>query len=132
MKLIINKKSTVENVKKIFTNYYPYLRIELYKRSFNENQTITKKEPLSFNVQLNDVSHTAGENIISISNDVTVAELENRFENIGLIAGILRKSGNVWIEASLTNNWTLQQQNAAAEEISRSFNKTKINDSNSL
>ncbi|HVX27352.1 MAG TPA: hypothetical protein VHB70_13470, partial [Parafilimonas sp.] len=59
--------------------------------------------------------------VIDISNEVTVAELENQFGDIGLIAEVFRKSGNVWIESSLTDNWTLQQQNNEAEEISRHF-----------
>lgn len=59
--------------------------------------------------------------VISIEKNKTVAELENDFSLIGLKAEIFRKSGNVWIETSLTSNWTLQQQNAAAEELSRHF-----------
>ena len=64
-----------------------------------------------------------GKGIVNMDNDVTVAELENQFTNIGVNAEIFRRSGNVWVEASLTINWTLQQQNMEGEEISRHFNK---------
>ena len=60
-----------------------------------------------------------GKVIVNMDNDVTVAELENQFTNIGVNAEIFRRSGNVWVEASLTINWTLQQQNMEGEEISR-------------
>jgi len=44
--------------------------------------------------------------------------VEKDFESLGLFAEVFRKSGNVWIETSLTNDWTLQQQNLEGEEIS--------------
>ena len=73
--------------------------------------------PFNFPVQ----PFVHGKAVIDINDDVTVEELENKFASIGLIAEVLRRSGNVWIETSLTNNWTLQQQNMEGEEISRHF-----------
>jgi len=52
--------------------------------------------------------------------------LEDQFENIGLIAEVFRRSGNVWIETILTNNWTLGQQNPEGGEISLHFNEKRI------
>ena len=117
MKLFIEKEGRIEDVKRIFTTFYPFLKIEFYKKQFADNQTAAKKELMSFIQFTNKTSKT----VIDIDNDITVAELEDQFASIGLPVEIFRKSGNVWIETSLTSNWTLQQQNNEGEEISRHF-----------
>jgi hypothetical protein len=119
MTLFIKKTNLTEDVRKIFSACYPYLKIEFYKRSAADCATIMKKKNMPFNFP--DEQLPNDKTAININHDVTVEELENKFASIGLIAGVFRRSGNVWIETSLTNNWTLQQQNTAGEEISRYF-----------
>jgi hypothetical protein len=119
MKLFIEKGSLAEDVKKVFTACYPFLKIEFYKNPLANSQY--KKETLPLNLPLVQLMKKPAKTVISIEKNKTVAELENDFSLIGLKAEIFRKSGNVWIETSLTSNWTLQQQNAAAEELSRHF-----------
>ena len=125
MKLFIEKESTAEEIKKIFTTCYPYLKIELYQKPPDSNGMITKKELLPINFSMNRFLKKTGKGIINMDNDVTVEELENQFTNIGVNADIFRRSGNVWVKASLTINWTLQQQNMEGEEISRYCIKKK-------
>lgn len=49
----------------------------------------------------------------------TVAEVEKDFrELLGVQIKVCRKSGNVWNEITLTDNWTLKSQNTAGEFIS--------------
>ena len=119
MKLFIEKGTLVENIKKIFANCYPFLKIELYKKQFTNGFSVVKKAPLASALNLAKFINAAKKITIDINNNITVAELENQFEDIGLMAEVFRKSGNIWIETTLTNNWTLQQQNAEAEELSR-------------
>jgi hypothetical protein len=126
MKLFLENESTVEELKKMFTNYYPYLRLDLYKKPANKKDISTHKEGW----RLNKFTNLSGKTVIDINSDVTVAELENQFAAVGLLSEIFRKSGNVWVETSLTNNWSLQQQNAEGEEISRHFNIKKVDFSN--
>jgi hypothetical protein len=54
---------------------------------------------------------------------------EKDFEKIlGLSAHIFRKSGNVWVETTLNNDWPLEEQNEEGKQISSHFadNKKKI------
>lgn len=118
MKLFIEKQTLTEDVKKIFTTSYPFLKIELYKKQVTDIDVSIKKEPVN---SLYKFIGRKDKTIIDISYEVTVAELENQFASIGLMAEVFRKSGNVWVETSLTDNWTLQQQNVEAEEISKPF-----------
>jgi hypothetical protein len=93
----------------------------LYKKPFNGAYIALKKEQLAPTANLNKFIPASGRTVIDIGNNITVIELENQFADMGLMAEVFRKSGNVWIESSLTDNWTLQQQNTEGEEITRHF-----------
>ena len=121
MKFYIEKNTAVEDVKKVFTDYYPYLKIEFYKTMDNEKIAPLKREALPSNFILNKLLKDSDNTIINLDKNITVAELEDQFANIGLNAEIFRKSGSAFIGTSLTDNWTLQQQNAEAEELSRYY-----------
>jgi hypothetical protein len=118
MKIIIENATLADDVKKLFTDYYPYLKIELYKMP-RGNQELAKKEVIPSNYFMSKFITNPGD--ININRSVTVTELEKQFFNIGLIIEVYRKSGNVLVETSLTGSWTLQQQNDEAEEISGHF-----------
>ena len=119
MKLFIEKDSLAEDVKNVFIACYPFLKIEFYKNPLIKS--LYKKETIPVHLPLIQQIKKQSEAVINIERNKTVAELENDFLSIGLKAEVFRKSGNVWVETSLTNNWTLQQQNAAAEELSKHF-----------
>jgi hypothetical protein len=99
------------------------LKIEFYKTLTDGKPNYSKKEALPANFVLGKILKSPGNAIIDMDETVTVAALEMQIANIGLTAEVFRKSGNVWVETSLTNNWTLQQQNAEAEELNRHFNQ---------
>ncbi len=119
MELFIDNDSKVEDISKLFTARYPYLKIEFYKRNFTNASS--KKEFIPFQFPLTHVIKKDLKVVINFKSNMTVAELENDFLVIGLQVEVFRKSGKVWVETSLTTSWTLQQQNLAGEEISRHF-----------
>jgi hypothetical protein len=119
----MENSTSIEDVKKVFTHYYPCLKIEFYKTLTDGKPNYSKKEALPANFVLGKILKPSDNAIIDMDETVTVAALETQIADIGLTAEVFRKSGNVWVETSLTNNWTLQQQNAEAEELNRHFNQ---------
>jgi tyrosyl-tRNA synthetase len=54
---------------------------------------------------------------IKIDELMKVAELEGVFaKNFGLSVQVFRKSGNLWLQTTTTDNWTLAEQNQIAAE----------------
>ena len=50
---------------------------------------------------------------------MTVGELENIFKDqFGANVQVSRKSGSLWLETTLTDKWTLLQQNEQGKELS--------------
>lgn len=123
MKLYIEKETQVDDIKRVFTACYPFLKLEFYKKQISSNNYPLKKEVISSKAPPISLGKVAGKKMIDIDDERTVAELENEFESLGLIAEVYRKSGNVWVNTSLTNDWTLAQQNLEGEEISRHFRR---------
>lgn len=101
-----------KQVKQIQTDFnirYPYLKIEMIR------QHAGKAEAMHANEVIARVPATA----ISIGTHQTVARLEQEFlEKAGLKVKVYRKFCNVWIETTLTNDWTLEQQNQEGKLLS--------------
>ena len=58
--------------------------------------------------------------IITITPNMTVVDLEQRFNDVyGLGVEVFRKSGKVWLETTVTDGWTLEEQNLQGEALSK-------------
>ncbi len=57
---------------------------------------------------------------LALSDNMTVGELEKKLQvEFGLQAQVSRKSGNCWLETTMTDNWTLKQQNDHGRDLSQ-------------
>ena len=88
-----------------FSSSYPFLRIEFdQKKSRRSSQQRDEKTP---------------DAAIEITGSTTVEELQKSIWKLfGLAAQVFRRSGNVWLETTMTDHWTLEQQNQHGKEIS--------------
>jgi len=125
--LRIDKGSSLKNIQKQFSTYYPFLKIEFFKK-IPVDQPLYKSESFSTE-ELSKYLDGFYEGFVNIdvSRKRTVSEVERDFEKLlGISAHIFRKSGNVWVETTLTNDWPLEEQNEEGKLISSHFtNKSK-------
>lgn len=111
--LLIDEGTKVGYVQHEFNVLYPFLKID-FKR--NDIKRIRTQAFEKFNA-----SHK-----IDVDKHRTVAEIKKDFKDLlGLTIEIFRKSGNVWIETSLTDDWTLERQNREAEFLAEHTAKFK-------
>lgn len=120
LNLYIEKGNPTEDIKKQFNFYYPYLKLEFYSKPIAKQ---TKKDSPEINSKSNIVNQFNCKGTINISGSRTVRELESDIAALGLYGQVLRKSGHMWIETVLTNDWTLQHQNYEGEQISSLYEK---------
>lgn len=115
VKLSISEKLTVIEIQQFFSSAYNFLKIEFYKTLELNGIRITKK------VEGNSLLPKPKNSIIDLGSSRTVQQIKSDFNQAtGLIARVFRKSGNVWIETSLTDDWTLERQNAEGQIIGQS------------
>lgn len=104
--MCIERGKPVKDIQKEFSELYPFLKIEI----------TDKKQP----VKLVPGDSFPGEcQHVNISGNRTVAQLEDDFRNhLNLPIQVFRRAGSLWIETSLTHDWTLDQQNKEGELFS--------------
>lgn len=123
MIIVVRKDSLVRDVQYQFTVPFPFLKIEFLRGSF-EGEAILKKEYADPGEFFKRIPSLKSEGEIDLDFKQTVSELEDHFkEYYGVSIHIFRKAGNVWIETTLTNDWTLERQNKEAEQLCRHFSK---------
>lgn len=97
-----------------FHERYPFLKVDFVNKTDDTwINGLPGKEPHSNAVKLLDSD-------IGLSDDITVAELENRLRDwFGNAVQVLRRNGNGWMETTKTREWSLHLQNEQGRDISR-------------
>lgn len=115
--LQIDERKTVSQFQKEFSTLFPFLKIDFYKSMAGQRVGKSNKPALSLSAnQLMSRSKAS----VAIDNSTTVATLKNIImEKTGLACHVYRKSGTMWIETSLTEDWSLERQNHEAELMSK-------------
>jgi hypothetical protein len=115
MKLIVSKNKTLYDIQAQFNAYYPYLKLEFLRKNKNDSMGAPKLNDTS---RLMDISPSMHDGEIDLNDSLTVDQIEKDLGTlIGLEAQVYRKSGNIWLATTLTDNWTLKGQNTHGREI---------------
>jgi hypothetical protein len=120
----LKKNRTVCDVRMDFTGEFPFLTIEFYKYVQGRlGSSIRQKMVKSTGL------HNSGlrrEGQLEVLETMTVRQLEKTFiEQYGLFVQVSRRSGAVWLETTISDNWTLKQQNEHGRELSELTRKNK-------
>lgn len=122
--ILITEHTLLSEIQSAFNNNYPFLKIEFLKLDSEKNtsQKLKKIEPET-TVKVISSSEMAA--TLNIEGNRTIAEIETDVKNVlGLAVQFSRKSGNVWNVITLTDNWTLEDQNNAGKFISTEMSLT--------
>lgn len=118
MMIQITSDRLVKDIQEEFNALFPFIKIDFYKTAAIINQHKQKSNKLlSYHTM-------GGENglyrsvTFVITPLMTVEELEALCqEQLGLFVQLSRKFGKSWMEISMTNNWTIREQNERGREI---------------
>jgi hypothetical protein len=119
MQLLLNGERLIKDVQQEFANAYPFLKIEFFKPNVIQKNHNLKQDQIPHNQKLSDVwGHKKANGNVIVEDLMSVIDLEKAFmDQFGLMAQVYRKSGNIWLETSITDRWTLKQQNDLGREI---------------
>jgi len=119
LELHMKNETTCRAIQEEFWISYPYLKIEFqkYQQTF-EGRTIRTEKLLPEEKMLSFCRRPLL-NTINIDSGRTVLQVIKEFEDsLYLKLLLLRRSGNSWIETTLTTDWTLEQQNREGKSLS--------------
>ena len=112
MKLHIDDTRTISEIQEDFNGTFPYLKIEFFKKAHEAGEASPKSEMLPADATLSKWRTKHNEGDLVITPETKVEEVEASFQNkFGIAAQVFRKSGEVWLETSATDAWTLKEQN---------------------
>ncbi|MCB9187380.1 MAG: hypothetical protein H6601_11640 [Flavobacteriales bacterium] len=116
MKLHINDALTISEIQEEFGKVFPYLKIEFFKKPHETGETSPKSEMLPSDATLAKWRTVHNEGDLTVTAETTVEEVETGCQNkFGISAQVFRKSGDIWLETSATDHWTLKEQNEQGE-----------------
>lgn len=119
MHITIYDQRQISTIQAEFNQAFPFLKLEFFSTAHIPGGSNTKTELYAHHKTLGECrkTHTTGDMVITPQ--MTVSELEQIFRNhYGLGVQVFRKSGKVWLETTVTDGWTLQEQNLQGKELS--------------
>ena len=121
MKITINDNRKIFAIQEEFSKSFPYLKLEFFSKPHEPGGASSRKPIKSEAKTLGECRSTHKDGTLSITANMTVADLEGNFRDVyGLGVHILRKSGKSWLETTVTESWTLEEQNKQGEALSQS------------
>ena len=123
MKLRITPNRLISDVQKDFNNAFPFLKIEFFQNR-NLQPAFTFQQIVPHNKRIAEGQAPISDGDIEINSTMTVKDLEKIFKDqFSLAVQVFRRSGNLWLETTMTDGWTLGLQNQHGQEISTTGKK---------
>ena len=120
MKITINDRRKIFAIQEEFNTVFPYLKLEFFSKPHKLGGASAKKLSKHNSKTLGECRAVHNKGQITITPGMTVWDLEQSFSDIyGLGVQIFRKSGKVWLETTVTDRWTLEEQNFQGEALSK-------------
>ena len=132
MYLEINGERLISDIQQDFGAVYPFLKIEFFRNGnirrdrYPVNKLIPATQPVKTAWH-----YKQEKGQLTLSDGMTVTDFENALmDQFGLSAQVFRRSGNIWLETTITDYWTLKQQNEHGREITVGHNRVGTQEPN--
>ncbi|MBI5856306.1 MAG: hypothetical protein HZB42_01545 [Sphingobacteriales bacterium] len=123
MQLHIGPNRFIGDIQKEFNKAFPFLKIEFFNNKTFNRSGFMAHQIIPQNKKIGESQLNITDGDIQVEKDMKVKDLEKIFKDqFSLAVQVFRKSGNLWLETTMTDNWTLQQQNNHGREISTGKN----------
>ncbi len=122
----ITPETTLNDLKLAFAQHFSYLKWEFFRRSHQHHEGSPKKEMITENPKMHHVTEKIERNHIEFHDTTSVQDVEQLvWDAFGLSVQVFRKSGNLWLETTVTDQWSLAYQNEQGRELSEKFDRKK-------
>lgn len=123
--MFISDEKTLRQVKQEFQEKFRWLKLEFYNQSHKPGEGSAVEAHLDDGLTIGEVREIQTEGELSIHGNLKVSSLEQSLrEQYGLNVQVFRRSGEVWLQTTSTDDWTLNEQNQKGEEASGTSGRT--------
>lgn len=118
--MLITDNKTLKQLKEEFQEKFPHLNINFYKKAHEASEGNTNEQMLDENLTIANVRTTQNEGEMSIDGHLKTSTFEQLLkEKYGINAQVFRKAGELWLQTTITDHWTLAEQERAAQEYEK-------------
>ncbi len=130
MNLHISPNFLISDVQKEFNTEFAFLKLEFFKKKALSHSDYSASQMVPGNRKIGYIQVSRIEGNIEIDGKMKVQDLETRLKDVfSLAVQVFRKSGNLWLETTMTDSWTRTQQNNHGRELSTGIGyDTRIED----
>jgi len=108
----INNNKSTSQIKEEFNILFENLKIEFFSSSHQAKEGSHESQKIKENLHLSSIRNNSNEGEFLISPEMSITELEQAFEqNFGIYIQVYRKSGDIWLQTTSTDDWSLSKQN---------------------
>lgn len=120
----ITAEKTIEKIQKEFNQLFPALRIVFYTTTHSDKAGTPGDDRLKGEVRIKEIYPDVAEKSVTVNGSLTVTKLEQQIQDTFKVgAQVFRKSGNIWLQTTTTDDLTLNEQNEKG--LSSSFSEPK-------
>lgn len=112
MHIQLHDNITLKEIKTVFSDYYPYLKLEFYSKPHLLYESSDEWDVLPDDKRLKDIKEIHVDGIIDIQPTEKVTDLEFEFQRrFGLPVQVLRMEQGVWKQTTGMDTFTLKDVN---------------------
>ena len=109
----INRNKSIGELRKEFSEIFQGLKLEFYNHDHKAYATSSPDDMISADQRLDELLDFSDDKEYVINEDISVAQLESDFKEIfNLNIQVFRKSKDLWLQTSATDDWSLAKQNS--------------------
>ena len=122
MHIEINDKTPLYEIQRIFSDFYPYLKIEFFSKGHKKYEASGEACQIDPNILVGDIKATHISGVLEILPLNRVADVEKEFQyRFGLSVQIMRKEKNGWVQTTAMDDFTLKDLNELGRSSSDDF-----------
>lgn len=122
MHIEINDKTPLTGIQNVFSDFYPYLKIEFYSRHHKKYEASGEPDQLDPGILIGDIKHTHVSGLLEIKPLYKVADVEEEFrKRFGLSVQIFRKEKSGWQQTAGADDFTLKELNELGRNSSDEY-----------
>lgn len=122
MYIELNDNTRLREIQDVFSDFYPYLRINFYWKTHKKYETSPMVELVSSDTSIGNLRKTHVSGLLEILPLNRVADVEREFQHrFGLSVQILRKEKDKWEQTTGMDDFTLKELNEFGRSSSDEF-----------
>ncbi|MFP5470823.1 MAG: hypothetical protein ACLGGV_04445 [Bacteroidia bacterium] len=115
--MLISDDKSLKQLKEEFQGKFPHLSINFYQKAHKTSEGNTNEQMLDENLTIATVRTIHNEGDMSIDGHLKTSTFEQQFrDKFGVNVQVFRKAKDIWLQTTVTDHWTLAEQERAALE----------------